>query len=566
MIEKAESFDYVIVGAGSAGCVIANRLVTLGQAKVCVLEAGPRDYNPFIHIPAGFMKTVENPNVNWMYQTEPSRWTDGRRIAQPRGKTLGGSGSINGHIYNRGQRLDYDVWAQLGNVGWSYAEVLPYFKRCEHRIGVGDETYRGREGPFVVTDLDWSHPLLDAFIAGAVDYGLPLNTDYNGATQRGVSVCQRSIYKGRRMSPARAFLHPARRSNLLSVKTEAHVDKLVFNGKRATSVRYFQFGQAKTVEANREVILCGGVFNSPQILHRSGVGAEALLAEIGVPLVHALDGVGEGLRDHCYVPITTRVKNSDSLNERSRGWPLLKEIANYALRRKGILSIQPTLVYITWDSDPQVQNSDIQVTFTPASYHEQYEKGLADYPGMTVGAWQHRAESKGYVRARSSNPYEPPIIQPNYLDAEVDRKALIGASRLARALSTTPQMMHFHAGEVLPGDQVQSDDEWLDFAKRNCSTTYHPVGSCRMGPTSDPNAVVDARLRVHGLENVRVADASIMPTVPSGNTHAPTLMIGEKASDMILGRTPLPAVDLGSGESVMASARASGPNRIVKQQ
>ena len=468
----AETFDYIIIGAGSAGCVIANRLTTLGNAKVCVLEAGPPDTNPFIHIPAGFMKTVVDPTVNWMYETEPSEWTGGRAIAQPRGKTLGGSGSINGHIYNRGQRLDFDTWVQMGNRGWSYPDVLPYFKRSERRIGEADDKFHGREGGLTVTDLDWQHPLVDTFIEAAVSIGIPYNPDYNGVSQAGVSRAQRAIYKGRRMSPARAFLHPAKKTGRLDIRPRSHVENIVFEGKRAVGVRYIRGGQSREVRAEHEVILSAGVFNSPQILHRSGVGPPGVLADLGVSVVHELPGVGENLRDHLYTPIVARVKDVDTLNERSKGLQLASEILRYMIDRSGILSLQPTLAYLSWRSDEATRNCDVQITFTPGCYHKEFEKGLSDYPGMTLGGWPHRTESKGYVRARSTDPFEAPIIQPNYLDDELDRQITLRALRLCRQILAAPAFVPYYDGEESPGADVTTDDELLNFCKEAASTCY----------------------------------------------------------------------------------------------
>src|SRR6056297_790788 len=320
-----EIFDYVIVGAGSAGCVLANRLSAGGNNTVCVLEAGGKDTHPFVHIPAGFMKTLVNPKVNWLYSAEPSEWTGGRRIAAPRGKTLGGSSSINGHIYNRGQRADYDGWAQRGNHGWGYADILPYFKRNERKIGNGDDTFRGRNGGLAVTDTPWKHPLCEAFIKGAVGMGIPRNPDYNGESQDGVGYFQRAIYKGRRMSAARAFLHPAMSRQNLSVKTEAHATRILLEGRRAVGIEYDQDGTRNTVKARREVILSGGVVASPQLLQISGIGDPEHLKRIGVPVRHALPGVGKNLRDHYAVRMVARVKNTDTINQRAQGLKLVGE-------------------------------------------------------------------------------------------------------------------------------------------------------------------------------------------------------------------------------------------------
>lgn len=541
---SVDSFDYVIVGAGSAGSVLANRLTEDGKATVCVLEAGPRDWHPFIHIPAGFMKTLVHPGVNWLYKTEAGAGIDGRSIHAPRGKVLGGSSSINGHIYNRGQRMDYDGWAQKGNRGWGYADLLPYFKRTERRIGEGDDTYRGRDGALVVEDLAWKHPLCEAFIEGAVSIGIPRNPDYNGASQEGVGYFQRAVHGGRRMSAARAFLRPAMQRPNLDVRTRAHATRILFEGRRAVGIRYRQGGADREVRARREVILSGGSVNSPQLLQVSGVGPADLLRDIGVPVLHALPGVGENLRDHYPVRVVGRVKGVDSINERSRGLRLVKEVLDYAVRRQGILTLQPTLAYCFWMSNPAIGKADLQMTFTPASYKEGVQSQLDDFPGMTVAAWQHRPESTGYVRARSADALAAPAIQPNYLAHEMDRQVLVGGIRLARRLLRTVPLSPYFAGEELPGDAAMSDDELLSFARSRGTTAFHLMGTCRMGPASDPSAVVDDELRVHGLEGLRVADASIMPSMPSANTNAGTLMIGEKASDMIRGLPPLPAAVL----------------------
>jgi choline dehydrogenase len=533
-----DSFDYVIVGAGSAGCVLANRLSADPNVTVCVLEAGPRDWHPWIHVPAGFIKTFHDPRVNWLYKMEPSAWTGGRQILAPRGKTLGGSSSINGHVYNRGQRLDFDGWAQRGNRGWGYCDVLPYFRRAERRIGDGDDAFRGRDGGLCVTDIDWRHPLCEAFIEGAVEHGIPRNPDYNGKVQEGVAYAQRTILNGRRMSAARAFLHPAASRKNLNVRTSAHATEIVFEGKRAVGVRYRKGGRGGPeveVRARREVILSGGAFNSPQLLQLSGVGPAALLKRLGIPVRHELPGVGENLRDHYAPRFVARVKN----NERVRGLKLVGEVLKWAVTRKGVLSLSPTLVYCFWRSEPSVAISDIQLTFTPASYKEGVQSQLEDEPGMTVASWQQRPESRGWVRLRSADPFEPPIIQPNYLADEGDRKVLLGAMKLARKLLASRPLQPYYAYEDYPGPNVKTDAELLAAARQRGTTTFHPMGTCRMGPASDPTAVVDDELRVRGLEGLRVVDASIMPTMLSANLNAATMMIGEKASDLILGKPAL---------------------------
>src|ERR1700674_5827432 len=435
-----DTFDYVIIGAGSAGCVLANRLTEDASVSVCLLEAGPRDWHPFIHLPAGFIKTFHDASVNWCYSQEPGPWTAGRRVYAPRGRTLGGSSSINGHVYNRGQRHDFDNWAQFGNRRWGYADVLPYFRRMERRIGAGDESYRGRDGALAVTDIDWHHPLCEAFIAGAVSLGIPRNPDYNGATQEGVAYTQRTIRNGRRVSAATAFLNPARKRANLTIRTNAHATQIVLDGKRAAGVCYSRGGRGgepRQVFARREVILSGGTYNSPQLLQLSGIGPAALLQSLGITVRHALPGVGEGLQDHYASRSVARVKNISTINERARGIRLAGEVARWALTRGGFLAQSPTLVYCFWHSGESAESSDLQLTFTPASYKEGEQGRLEDEPGMSVASWQQRPESRGFVRARSADPFAPPLIQTNYLTAELDRRVAVAGMKLARRLLAT---------------------------------------------------------------------------------------------------------------------------------
>lgn len=542
-----KTFDYVIVGAGSAGCVLANRLSEDPGASVLVLEAGPRDWHPYIHIPAGFIKTFYDRRVNWLYEMEPSPWTGGRKILAPRGKTLGGSSSINGHIYNRGQPLDYDTWAQMGNRGWGYADVLPYFRRMERRLGPGEDTYRGKDGELTVTDIGWTHPLCEAFIQGAVEMGIPRNPDYNGVRQEGVSYAQRTIHNGRRVSAAVAFLRPAMKRPNLEVVTGAHATRIDLEGQRAVGVTYRiggPDGEEISVKAGREVILSGGTFNSPQLLLLSGIGPPEHLQAQGITVRHALRGVGENLKDHYAPRFVARVKNIDTINERVRGLRLAREVATWMFARKGILALSPTLIYCFWRSEPSVPVSDLQLTFTPASYMEGVQGQLERLPGMTVASWQQRPDSRGFVRLRSSNPFEAPIIQPNYLAEESDRRVLLAGMKLARRLLASRPLQPYYDYEDFPGPQVQSDDELLGAAKQRGTTTFHPSGTCRMGPRTDPLAVVDDQLRVHGLTGLRVADASIMPTMLSANLNAATMMIADRASDMIRGKSLLEPVAL----------------------
>src|ERR1700749_587464 len=542
-----ETFDYVIIGSGSAGSVLTNRLSEDANTSVCVLEAGPSDWHPYIHLPAGFIKTFQMKSINWAYQQEPGPYTNGRSIYGPRGKTLGGSSSINGHIYNRGQRQDFDTWAQYGNGGWGYQDVLPYFKRMEKRIGEGEDAYRGRDGSLTVTTMDWRDPLCEAFMAGAESLGIPRNPDYNGAIQEGVSYAQRTIKNGLRVSAATAFLHPASKRGNMDVRTHAHVTELVFEGKRAVGVRYRRGGRNGTlheVRATKEIILSGGTYNSPQLLQLSGIGSPELLQSHGIEVRHALPGVGEGLQDHYAPRSVARVKNIRTINEMRRGLSLWVEAIKWATTRRGLLSLSPTMVYCFWHSGETTESSDLQLTFTPASYKEGVQGTLEDLPGMTVTSWQQRPESRGYVRIRANDPFAPPIIQTNYLTAELDRRVVVAGMKLARRLLASETLKPYYDYEDFTGPKVQSDEELLAAATQRGSPPFHPGCTCRMGPADNPTSVVDDQLRVHGMQGLRVVDASVMPRMISANLNASTLMIADKASDLIRGKAALEAVKL----------------------
>ena len=538
----ADQFDYVIVGAGTAGCVLANRLTACGKYTVCLLEAGPPDWNPMIHIPAGFMKTIANPSVNWLYQSEPCPGTNGRTIPMPRGKVLGGSSSINGLIFNRGQKMDFDVWAQKGNRGWSYDDVLPYFRRYESHEDSPDASYRGQTGEMTITDLKWRDPLCEAFIKGAESIGIPRNPDYNGAYQEGTSYVQRTSTGKLRMSAARAFLKPARKRQNLRVITNAHATKILLDGKRAIGIAYNRGGangRSDQVYAGREVIIAGGTINSPQLLQLSGIGSAKLLHDLGIKVAHDLAGVGENLRDHYGARLTARAKNVNTINELAHGPKLVGEIVKYFLGRRSILELGPTLVYCFWHSDEMIRNADLQISFTPASYKEGKQAKLDKEPGFSLAAWQQRPESLGYVRARNKNPFEKPQIQPNYLSHEEDRRVLLAGIKVSRRLMNTEALAPYFDYEGYPGVHIQNDDELLDVARQRSTTLYHLMGTCRMGTETDPTAVVDDKLRIHGLQNLRVIDASIMPAMPSANLNAAVMMIAEKGADMVLGKPPL---------------------------
>ncbi|MCH9670966.1 MAG: GMC family oxidoreductase N-terminal domain-containing protein [Gammaproteobacteria bacterium] len=531
-----DSFDYVIVGAGAAGCVLANRLSSDPSVSVCVLEAGGRDSNPYIRMPAGFVKTVYGDKISWPFKTAPGAGIDGREIRLPQGKVRGGSSSINGMVYNRGQRADFDHWAQFGNRGWGFDDLLPYFKRSERRIGVGDDEVRGREGEVPITDMDWIHPVCEAFLDSAGGLGIPRNPDYNSGLQFGAGYYQRFINNGRRVSAARAFLRPALARQNVTLRENVHVMGIDLRGRQATGVRYRDSrGGEYAVQARREVLLSCGTANSPKLLQISGIGPASLLNELGVPVVHALAGVGENLRDHYSARMVARARNTRTINQYAR-WPHLPfQFMKWLVGKPSVLGICPSVAYVHAKSQPDLEDADIRILFTPGSYAQGRTYILDDYPGMTCGAAQPRPQSSGFVRAASRDPLVAPIIQPNYLTDEADQRITVIGMRLVRAILNGPELSEFFDAETLPGPEATTDDELLDFARHYGNTGYHLVGTCRMGPAGDTRSVVDDELRVHGIDGLRVVDASIMPMLPSANTYAATLAIAEKAADMIRG-------------------------------
>ena len=524
------TFDYIIVGAGSAGCVLANRLTENPRRSVLLVEAGGSDRHPYIAAPAGFLKTFADPRFNWCFTTEPGVAINNRAIYFPRGKVLGGSSAINGHLYVRGQARDYDTWAQLGNRGWSYDEVLPYFRKSEDR-STGEDQFHGTDGPQHVSDIHERHPICEAFIAGAEEIGVPRNDDYNGAAQEGVGYYQRTIRNGQRVSAAHSFLRPVMRRPNLHVVTNAFTRRLTLDGSRVTGIEYRRRGQLVSARAGREVIMSAGAIGSPHVLQVSGIGAPDLLREIGVEVRHALRGVGEGLQDHYAVRVAHRVTQPITLNERARGMRLYWEIAKWLATGRGLLAFSPAHVAAFVRSRVSLELPDLQFVFTPASYATGVVGQLQPFPGMTNGVWQMRPESRGFVRARTADPIDAPAIQPNYLSAVADQRAIVAGLQWCRRFLATDALRPYRGPETLPGADVTTDDELLDYSRQCGATVYHAVSTCRMG--QDPLAVVGADLKVHGIAGLRVVDASIMPTMTSANTNAATLMIAEKASDLI---------------------------------
>jgi len=530
-------YDYVIIGAGSAGCVLANRLTADGRFRVLLLEAGGEDTNPWIQVPAGFQKLINHRTLNWGFETEPEDNIGGRKLPIPRGKVVGGSSSINGMLYVRGQPQDYDTWAQLGNRGWSFQDVLPYFKKTERFERGGDEL-RGGDGMFNVADMCERHEIVDAFVDAAVEAGFERNPDYNGPKQEGFGYYQVSQRNGRRVSAATAYLDPARNRPNLDLITKAHVTKLNIENSQIKGLTYRSGGNLVNVSAEREVIVCAGTVQSPQILELSGIGNSEILSSFGIPVVHNVPGVGENFRDHYAARVSWRVNQKITLNNQARGLNLIKEVLKYAFTRRGILTYTAGIGHGFVRTRPELASPDCQMFFAPASF-DGVTRELERKPGMTIGAYQCRPESQGSIHIGSIDPISAPKIRPNFLSARLDREALIASLRLARRIGECDALAKYGEYELNPGPETQTDEQLIAYARETGSTTYHAMGTCKMGPEGDPMAVVDDQLRVKGIEGLRVVDASIMPTMPSGNIHAAVLMIAEKAADIIIAANKL---------------------------
>ncbi len=525
--------DFIIIGAGSAGCVLANRLSADSGARVVLLEAGGKDTSPWIHIPVGYFKTMHNPSVDWCYRTEPDPGLNGRSIDWPRGKVLGGSSSLNGLLYVRGQKEDYDRWRQMGNTGWGWDDVLPLFRRSERNERGADE-YHGGDGPLAVSDMRIQRPVCDAWVAAAQAAGYPFNPDYNGKTQEGVSYFQLTTRNGRRCSAAVAYLNPVKSRQNLRIITRALVERIELDGRRATGVRYLdRGGNSRTIRARREIILSAGAIGSPQILMLSGIGAPDHLSEAGIGLRHDLPGVGQNLQDHLQARLVYKC-NEPTLNDEVRSIPNQMRIAlKYALFRAGPMTMAASLATGFFRTGPEVATPDIQFHVQPWSADSPGE-GVHPFSAFTMSVCQLRPESRGEIRLAGPCPRAYPKIIPRYLSTGTDCRTIVEGVRIARRIARHAPLSSKISEEFRPPAALGMDDYegTLDWARDNSASIYHPAGTCRMG--SGPDAVVDAGLKVHGIGGLRVADCSIMPEIVSGNTNAPAIMIGEKASDLIL--------------------------------
>jgi len=524
-------FDYIVVGAGSAGCVLANRLTESGRHRVLLLEAGGHDLHLWIHIPLGYGKLFDNAKVNWLYKTEPEPELNNRRLIQPRGKVLGGSSSINGLLYIRGQHEDYDHWRQLGNAGWAFADVLSHFRRAEDQARGADDLH-GVGGPLAVSDVCEPHPLCEAFIGAVQRAGFPRNEDFNGKTQEGAGYFQLSTKNGRRWSTAMGYLRQARSRPNLTVVSDAMAERILFSGRRAIGIRYRKDDTARTAYADGEIIVAGGAFNSPQLLQLSGLGPANLLREFGVEVVADMPGVGADLQDHLQIRMQYRCTEPITMNDVINHWRHRYGAGlRYIMSRKGLLTIGAGYAGAFLRTRPELATPDVQIHFLIFSA-DTARAALHDFSGFMASVCQLRPESRGFVRIRCSDASIPPMIQPRYLTAHSDCDTVVEGMKLMRRIMNQPEMRRYIAEEVAPGDNCVGDADLLAFARETATTVYHPTSTCRMG--SDRAAVVDERLRVRGVERLRVIDASIMPALVSGNTNAAAVMIGEKGSDMVL--------------------------------
>jgi choline dehydrogenase len=530
----AGSFDYIVTGAGSAGCAVAARLSENGRYRVLLLEAGGEDRYFWIHVPVGYSRLFANPRVNWMFESEPEPELEGRSMYQPRGKVLGGTSSINGMVYMRGNPADYDLWRQRGCTGWDWDSVLPYFKKAEDQERGPDATH-GVGGPLRVSDQPIRWELADAFIAAAVQAGLPANNDFNDGEQEGAGPFQSTTNRKRRWSTARAYLTEARRRPNLAIRTNAHATRITIENGRANGVEFLCNGVLHVARAQGEVIVCGGVYGSPQLLQLSGLGPAGMLQQYGVPVVRDLPAVGADLQDHFYVRLAFRCTKPVTLNDIANS-PVKKLMAGlqYVLFQKGPLTSNGICAGGFARSDPRLDRPDIQLNFSVWSFADRNRMGAVPhpFPGFTISAVHLRPEARGTVQLKSPDPLAAPSIRFNFLKTRYDIDALTAGLRLARTITRQPALASYVAEELVPGGKIDSDAEFEAAIRRHGISNLHPVGTCRMG--GDEAAVCDPRLRVNGVGGLRVVDASIMPSVPAGNTNAPSIMIGEKASDMIL--------------------------------
>jgi len=525
--------DYVIVGAGSAGCVLANRLTEDPNTRVILLEAGGKDTNPYIHIPAGYMKLLDHPKVTWGYKADKDSGLNGREIPYPRGKVLGGSSSINGMIYIRSQPEDYDHWAQMGNRGWDAASTFPYFRKAENWEGPADEIH-AKGGPLFTSQNRDKPKLCEIAIEAGQQMGWAYREDLNDLPHRlgdHIGWVQQTRGGRFRASTARSYLRPAKGRANLRVITNALVHRIVLEGKRAVGVEFSHDGSTQRADAGGEVILSGGAIGSPHILQLSGIGDPDHLSGIGIDTQHALKGVGKNFQDHFIVRVQAEVQNIATLNERSRGLRFAAELMKYAFNGTGMLTYAASLLAASVKVLPESATPDVQALFASASFALGPKRELDTKPGMTSGVWQMRPESRGCVEAKSADVHEQPAINPNYMAEDRDRRTVIAGLRKVREWFNTPALKQYLVTETFPGIDVQTDDEFLAYAREIGSTVFHATCSCKMG--SDPLSVVDDRLCVHDMEGLRVIDASVMPTVTSTNTNAPTIMIAEKGADMI---------------------------------